>query len=174
MHPNPGRRDAPSSSSPAWIAKTLVAAACFVIALLALKRAASTKDTSSPQPIGLAANVVMAYVGAALGTVLLLTHADTRARFRSLFSSSSSGGTFSSPLLWVLLFGAASFVGNALFFQAVTDAPNPGYVRALVAVDVVALTLLSVAFFGSRLTLSDGLGVAAVCGGIALISAARF
>jgi len=163
-----------------------VAAAFFVIALLALKRAAtftesavSPKDTSSSRPIGLAANIVMAYVGAALGTVLLLTHADTRARFRSLFSSSSSGGTsaaysFSSPLLWVLLFGAASFVGNALFFQAVTDAPNPGYARALVAVDVVALTLLSVAFFGSRLTLSDGLGVAAVCGGIALISAVDF
>ncbi len=64
---------------------------------------------------------------------------------------------------------ALAYIGNFFSVRAVATAPNPGYAAAIVGLQAAAVTLISVAFFGSALSWAKGLGVALCCAGVALL-----
>lgn len=69
--------------------------------------------------------------------------------------------------LLALLAGFCSFSGNLFSLRALSGAPNPGYAVTLVSLNVVVVTLVSVALFGSELSYLKGLGVVlCVIGGL--------
>lgn len=158
-----------------WVGNTLLSAAFFVTGILALKQGQNADDEDRG-PLGQVPNIMMVYVGSAIATVLLVLDGTARSRVWQLLTPRSGAGypfwTPTPSLLWVLLFAVAFFLGNMLFFQALIDAPNPGYARALMTIEVVAVTLLSVVLFGSRLTLRHVVGITAICTGVAIVSTA--
>ena len=73
-------------------------------------------------------------------------------------------------LYLVLAAGVLSYIGNAFQFRATALAPNPGYAIAVVSVQVVLVTVLSLFLFGSDFSTTKGLGVLLSLCGVILLS----
>lgn len=153
-----------------WVTTVLTSVVFFVIGILSLKQAdrAFGDVRASPRPsLGPIANVMLVFVGAILGFLVLAVDASTRKVFVDFFAHPASR---TRVLPWIILFAVAMFVGNALFFVGLVQAPNPGYARAVMSVEVVAVTLLSTVLFDARLTTTGIIGVICVAVGVVLLT----
>jgi|SRR3989344_6214270 len=68
------------------------------------------------------------------------------------------------------LAGFASVTGTIFALKSMQLAPNPGYSTAIFSANFVLLTIVSIFFFGSELTLIKGLGLLATLIGLVLLS----
>lgn len=160
--------------TPTWTTYILGSVAFFVAGVMSLSQAnrnfgnAST-FTISNNHIGYSANIVMSLVSTALALVSLiwmyLFGFDTPARkqFEAVISNNT-------VLPWMLAFGAFFFMGNTLFFSGLVRAPNPGYARAVMTIEVVIITVLSAIIYGSPLGIQTGIGIVLACIGIVMVT----
>lgn len=151
-----------------WTAKVLLAVAFFVSGMLCLVQAQRVHARlGGGYTLGPHANVVMTLVGAVIALFIVSLSTDVGAQTRHLFSESRLR---TRVVPWVIAFGLLFFVGNMVFFDGLVEAPNAGYARALMTVEVVALTVLSALLFGDAFMLRQVMGVVAVVIGAVLVS----
>jgi len=156
-----------------WVPKIMLSVLAFVSGMLCLVHAqrlytSSTSDNSGrPRALGIRANLVFAFVSAILAIFVLLT---SRKNAREFFDLFEDGAHRRTVLPWIVLFGVMFFAGNALYFDGLVSAPNAGYARALMTVEVIAVTLLSALIFGARVQMRQGVGVVLVTAGSILVS----
>lgn len=132
-----------------WRVKSLGSVAFFVAGMLALRAAGRT---------GAAPNLVMSLTVGVAAAACVAASPGWRASVSSLGRREA---------LLLVAFGLAFFAGNALYFQGVVEAPNPGYARGLMAAEVVALAVIAWVV-GDPLSARGALGVGLVSAGIAL------
>jgi len=72
-------------------------------------------------------------------------------------------------ILWGLLVAALSLVGNILQIKAFKEAPNPGYVQAVIASNILVVLILSAVIFDSPITSQKLIGVLIVLFGLYLL-----
>lgn len=148
-----------------WVSEVLVSVAAFVAGMLCLVKAGrNMRTTQSAATIGTSANFVMAFVSSVLALGIL---AASGARRRELYGILSST---TEVLPWVLAFAVLFFVGNMFFFNGLVNAPNAGYARALMTVEVGALAIMSWLLFGSPLSVQKSVGIVLVVVGAIAVS----
>lgn len=74
------------------------------------------------------------------------------------------------PLILIVLAAICSYVANLLQVKSIALAPNPGYVFAIVSLNVVLVTVASYFLFSSEITLVRGIGIMLGIIAVALIS----
>ena len=52
-----------------------------------------------------------------------------------------------------------SYVGNIFHLKSIELAPNPGYPTAILGLQIVIISLISLFLFGSKITLTKGIGI---------------
>jgi len=172
------------SSAASWVPHTLGSVVFFVSGMLCLVKARSVNETSvhaqteredNGGGFGGAANLVMALVSATVSLValgVLFASGSTPAIYREFTRLTAGGISTRTVLPWVVAFGVLFFVGNLLFFEGLVRAPNAGYARAVMSVEVVLMTVLTALLFGSQLSWQAFLGVVIVVTGIITVSLA--
>jgi len=149
-----------------WVFEVLASVVLFVTGMLCLVKAQRNYNHNRVS-IGRQANLLMAFVAAALALLVLAASSNIRSGFAAVFREPHLRR---SVLPWMLAFGALFFAGNMVFFSGIVSAPNPGYARALMTLEVALLTLLSAWLFGSHLSARQGAGIVLVILGAALVS----
>lgn len=71
---------------------------------------------------------------------------------------------------WIILSGVCVFISYFFLFRGTIKAPNLGYARGILAIDLILLTICSVLFFNSKLSFTAIVGMLFIIFGIALIS----
>ena len=71
------------------------------------------------------------------------------------------------PLILIVIAAVFSYVANLLQVKSIALAPNPGYVFAIVSLNVVLVTVMSYFLFASEISVLKGVGI--VLGVIAVI-----
>lgn len=154
-----------------WLWLVLISVSFFVTGILSLteaKRRVLLRVPYAPAStdvvgLGVFANCVLAFVSAAVATIIVIvTPADRRRRWTEVARSVT-------VMPWFVSFAFMMFVGNIIFFTGVAMAPNPGLARAVMTVEVVALTVLSWWLYGSPVATKDVIGVVLVCSGIVML-----
>src|SRR3990167_2042903 len=69
-------------------------------------------------------------------------------------------------LLWGLLAGVFSLVGNIFQTKAIKQSPNPGYVQAIIATNALLILILSAILFGSPITIGKLVGIIVILIGL--------
>lgn len=156
-----------------WLTNTLGSVAFFVSGMLCLVKAQRNNDYNSRvhiHDVGSAANLALGFVGAALASAAVGSAA--------AFGTPRVGRDFLALLRdtdvapWVAAFSVLFFVGNALFFKGLVQAPNAGYARAVMSVEVVFVTVCSAWLFGDSLSAVTLFGTVLAVAGIAIVAAA--
>jgi uncharacterized membrane protein len=109
----------------------------------------------------------MAFVSSLLAIVLLQGFARYRTPFVELISDEFERR---EVLPWIITFGTLFFLGNMVYFNGIVKAPNAGYARALMTVEIILLTLLTALFFGSSLSARQVVGIFLVTVGAVVVS----
>ena len=71
---------------------------------------------------------------------------------------------------WLILSGLIIFISYFYLFRGSVTAPNPGYARGVLTIDLVMLTILSAILFGSPISMTSVLGMILIMYGILLIT----
>ena len=74
------------------------------------------------------------------------------------------------PLAVIIALIAFSLIGNYFYFTAVSVAPNPGYVTAVLGMETGIVALASILLFKSEITPIKGFGMLLAVLGIALLA----
>lgn len=74
--------------------------------------------------------------------------------------------TSSNFLLWGLLAGIFSLIGNIFHTKAIKKSPNPGYVQAIIATNALLILILSALIFRSPITIAKLVGIIIVLVGL--------
>lgn len=148
-----------------WIYSIFVAIVFFVLGLLSLLRAQN--NCKKMGNIGFAAHIYMTFTMATLSLLTIALFSSTRENVKNIMFDKNLQH---HVLPWVLIFGAFLFLGNAFYFTAIGDAPNPGYVRAIMSLEIVAITILSAWIYDARITMAELGGIILVCAGVAVMA----
>jgi len=136
-----------------WLQKTLASCVLFVGGLLVLSAAGKKYDLAwSP-------NVIFGLVSGIVSLIAL--------SFPSIRGEISESR---EALPMLVCFGLAFALGNFLFFSAVSEAPNPGFPRAVLSLELILTMLLSAFLFGSELKTRDVGAVIMILVGVVIIS----
>ena len=151
-----------------WVLQILTSVIAFVSGMLCLVRASRNMKASDPSKktmaIGIPANIVMAFISSILALCLLAVSAKQREDLTDVIR------LWKSVLPWVIGFAILFFLGNLFFFEGLVKAPNPGFARALMTIEVGALAILSWFLFDAPLSLMKILGILFVSVGAVLVS----
>jgi drug/metabolite transporter (DMT)-like permease len=71
---------------------------------------------------------------------------------------------------WLILSGLIIFISYFYLFRGSVTAPNPGYARGVLTIDLVMLTILSAILFGAPISMTSVLGMLLIIIGIILVS----
>ncbi len=71
---------------------------------------------------------------------------------------------------WFIISGFFIFIGYLFLFRGSINAPNLGYARGVLAIDLILLTLSSIILFNSKIQLIPIIGILMILFGIILIS----
>jgi drug/metabolite transporter (DMT)-like permease len=71
---------------------------------------------------------------------------------------------------WIILSGVLIFFGYYFLFKGSINAPNLGYARGVLTIDLILLTLCSIILFNAKIQLIPILGMLLILLGIVLIS----
>jgi len=137
---------------------TIVAVLLFVAGILSLTKA---NDYYPHGSIGVYGNIVFSLT---LGALAVASLPFTGQRLTELYR------TDYRIIILLFVFGAAFFIGNSFFFQGLTQAPNPGYTRALMTLEVVLLTVISALLFGKPISWQKAIGVLITVVGVVVVS----
>ena len=77
--------------------------------------------------------------------------------------------TTTPTLIWLVVAGGLSYVGNLFTVRAMALAPNPGYALAIAGLNSLFVTLASAVILGASLSWSKLLGVMLCAAGISLL-----
>lgn len=152
-----------------WIAAVLLAVAFFVTGMLCLVKAQRVRSQmgAAKRSLGIYANFMMAFLSAVLALVAIGVSKEYREGFGEIFTTPVQRWYV---LPWIIAFGALFFLGNMLYFDGLVSAPNAGYARALMTVEVIALTLLAALLFGDEIEVRQFIGAVLVSVGAVLVS----
>lgn len=152
-----------------WLLLVVASVVFFVAGMLCLvKGQRNASQVSQIVHVGGVANLMMAFVGFSISVIVLagFRRSGLSRDFFALFDREH----VSSVLPWVVAFGALFFIGNMLFFNGLVLAPNAGYARAVMTIEVVAMSMLTALFFGSEITLQALIGIVFILTGVSLVS----
>ncbi len=71
---------------------------------------------------------------------------------------------------WIILSGLCILISYFYLFRGSVNAPNMGYARSVLTIDIIILTLCSALFFGAPISLTSFLGMICIIIGILLVS----
>lgn len=71
---------------------------------------------------------------------------------------------------WLILSGLIIFISYFYLFRGSVTAPNPGYARGVLTIDLVMLTILSAILFSAPISMISVLGMLLIISGIILVS----
>lgn len=153
-----------------WVLSVLFSVSLFVCGMLSLIKAERNNIHLSPSayPIGVSANITMAVVSLILAVTFVLVSRDFREH--NMWPLLLHEHERRDVLPWLVLFGTLFFVANMVYFNGLVQAPNAGYARALMTVEIVILTLLSAWIFGSDVGTIQALGIVLVTIGAIMVS----
>ena len=152
-----------------WVFLVGISIVFFVSGMLSLVKAQKNIDDSIVNNIGVSATILMSFVGTIISAVFLTVGKDWNIS-RGFFALFQEKSMVKGVLPWAIGFGILFFLGNVFFFKGLTSAPNAGYARAVMSIEVVAMTLLSGLLFGSSISWSALVGIALIISGVSLVS----
>ena len=154
-----------------WVLSVLFSVALFVCGMLSLIKAERNNthlSHPSAYPIGVSANITMAVTSLILAVAFVSMSRDFREHnMRPLLLDDHERR---DVLPWLVLFGTLFFVANMVYFNGLVQAPNAGYARALMTVEIIILTLLSAWMFGSDVGTIQAVGIVLVTLGAIMVS----
>ena len=71
---------------------------------------------------------------------------------------------------WIIISGVCVFISYYFLFRGSVNAPNLGYARSILTIDIIFLTICSALLFGAPISLKAVLGMAFIIIGILLVS----
>ena len=71
---------------------------------------------------------------------------------------------------WIIISGVCVFISYYFLFRGSVNAPNLGYARSILTIDIIFLTICSAVLFGAPISLKAVLGMAFIIIGILLVS----
>jgi drug/metabolite transporter (DMT)-like permease len=71
---------------------------------------------------------------------------------------------------WILLSGLCIFISYFFLFRGSVSAPNLGYARSILTIDIIMLTIFSALLFNAPISLTSILGMIFIILGILLVS----
>ncbi len=71
---------------------------------------------------------------------------------------------------WIILSGLCIFISYFFLFRGSVSAPNMGYARAILTIDIILLTVCSALFFNAPISSSSILGMIFIIFGIVIVS----
>lgn len=159
-----------------WVLSVLFSVALFVSGMLSLVKAernhASFSKRTSPSPsaypIGVSANITMSVVSVILAAVFVTLSQNFREN--NMWPLLYREHERRNVLPWLVLFGTLFFLGNMVYFDGLVKAPNAGYARALMTVEIVILTFLTAWIFGYEIGAVQIAGIVLVTVGAVLVS----
>ena len=71
---------------------------------------------------------------------------------------------------WIIISGLCVFISYYFLFRGSVNAPNLGYARSVLTIDIIFLTICSALLFGAPISLKAVLGMAFIIIGILMVS----
>jgi len=143
-----------------WIVDTLIAAILLAASYVAIKYAIiQNKKDDLLERVFILVSLTMG----GLALVTLIFFPKTRNNIIKDFQNIN-------VIKWIILSGICIFVSYFFLFRGTITAPNLGYARGILAIDLILLTLCSVLFFDDKISIMAILGMLFIIFGIVLIS----
>jgi hypothetical protein len=143
-----------------WIVDTLIAAILLAASYVAIKYAIiQNKKDDLLERVFILVSLTMSV----LALVTLIFFPKTRNNIIKDFQNIN-------VIKWIILSGICIFVSYFFLFRGTITAPNLGYARGILAIDLILLTLCSVLFFDDKISIMAIVGMLFIIFGIVLIS----
>ncbi len=143
-----------------WILDTLIASILITASYLTLKYASIKSNNDD---VGQRGFIIISLTMGLVALLLLIFVKETRNNIINDFKNIKISK-------WLILSGIIIFISYFFLFRSSVTAPNPGYARALLTIDLVMLTISSAILFGSPISLTAVLGMFLIICGIILVS----
>ena len=143
-----------------WILDTLIASALLTLSYLILKYASIKSNNDGVAERGF---IITSLIMGLCAVLLLLFVKETRNNIINDFKNIHVSK-------WLILSGIIIFISYFYLFRGSITAPNIGYARGLLTIDLVMLTILSALLFGSPISVTSVLGMILILSGIILVS----
>jgi drug/metabolite transporter (DMT)-like permease len=143
-----------------WIVDTLIAAILLTASYIAIKYAIiQNKKDDLLERVFILVSLTMGVVA----LVTLIFFPKTRNNIIKDFQNIN-------VIKWIILSAICIFVSYFFLFRGTITAPNLGYARGILAIDLILLTLCSVLFFNAKISIMAIVGMLFIIFGIVLIS----
>ncbi len=143
-----------------WILDTLIASVLITASYLILKYASIKSNNNNVAERGF---IIISLSMGLCALLLLIFVKETRNNIINDLKNIKINK-------WLIVSGIIIFISYFYLFRGSVTAPNPGYARALLTIDLVMLTILSVVLFGSPISLTSVIGMILILFGIGLVS----
>ncbi len=143
-----------------WILDTLIASVLITASYLTLKYASIKSNNNDVAERGF---IIISLSMGLFALLLLIFVKETRNNIINDLKNIKVSK-------WLILSGLIIFIGYFYLFRGSVTAPNHGYARALLTIDLVMLTILSAILFGAPISLTSILGMFLIICGIVLVS----
>jgi uncharacterized membrane protein len=143
-----------------WILDTLIASVLITGSYLTLKYASIKSNNNDVAERGF---IIISLSMGFFALLLLLFVKETRNNIINDLKNTKVSK-------WLILSGLIIFISYFYLFRGSVTAPNPGYARGLLTIDLVMLTISSVILFGAPISITSVLGMLLIISGIILVS----
>lgn len=143
-----------------WLLDTLIASVLITASYLTLKYASLKSNNNDVAERGF---IIISLTMGLVALLLLIFVKETRNNIINDLKNIKVSK-------WLIITGLLIFISYFYLFRGSVTAPNPGYARALLTIDLVMLTVLSALLFGSPISMTSILGMILIISGILLVS----
>lgn len=143
-----------------WILDTLFASALLTVSYLIVKYASIKSNNDAVAERGF---IIISLTMGLVALLLLLFVKETRNNIINDLKNTKVSK-------WLIISGLIIFVSYFYLFRGSVTAPNPGYARGLLTIDLVMLTILSAILFDAPISITSVLGMLLIISGIILVS----
>lgn len=143
-----------------WILDTLIASVLITISYVILKYASIKSNNNDVAERGF---IIISLSMGFCALLLLLFVKETRNNIINDLKNIKVSK-------WLILSGIIIFISYFYLFRGSVTAPNPGYARGVLTIDLVMLTILSAILFGAPISMTSVLGMLLIIIGIMLVS----
>jgi drug/metabolite transporter (DMT)-like permease len=143
-----------------WIVDTLIAAILLTASYVTIKYAIiQNKKDDLLERVFILVSLTMGV----LAVITLIFFPKTRNNIIKDFQNIN-------VIKWIILSAICVFVSYFFLFRGTITAPNLGYARGILAIDLILLTLCSVLFFDAKISIMAIIGMLFIIFGIVFIS----
>ncbi len=143
-----------------WIVDTLIAAILLTASYITIKYAIiKNKKDDLLERVFILLSLIMGF----LAVITLIFFPKTRNNIIKDFQNIA-------VIKWIIISGICVFISYFFLFRGTITAPNLGYARGVLAIDLILLTLCSALFFNNKISITAIIGMIFILFGIMLIS----